>query len=341
MSKEREIWLDVARIFAFFCVLICHSPATYDGLADGRFFISAYNYYGLSGGPNLFFMISGALLFGNRNDFLPFLKKRLMRIIPPLLIWSIVYLLIDTFIYEKYTISGLFHRIFLLPFSPQIPAFWFLYSIIAIYLVTPILSFWLQKCSKKELQIVILLWSISLFFPYLKHWDEEVLSATSVGYGWLYFFTGYIGYSLLGFYIKRYTNIKNFKLKYVILFLIVLLLPALLEYLFKLPHDAINHQRSFNMAMMTTCFFIMFLCFKDRLQQLSPNSKYIIKRISELSYGVYLVHLLFLPFINQYIATLHINYLMQIPLSALITGTLSLICVWVVSKFSISKFIIG
>lgn len=341
MVKEREVWLDLARIFAFFCVLICHSPATYDGLAGGRFFISAYNYYGVSGGPNLFFMISGALLFGKRIDYIPFLKKRLKRIVPPLLIWSTVYLLIDTFVYEKYTIPELLHKIVLVPFSPQIPAFWFLYSIIAIYLVTPILSSWLQKCTKIELQIVLLLWSISLFFPYLKYWDDEVLSAASVGYGWLYFFTGYIGYSLLGFVLKRHLNVKKHKRTCALLFLTAVLLPALLEYLLKLPHDAINHQRSFNVALMTISFFLMFLWFNDRLQRLSPNLKHKIKKISELSFGVYLTHLLFLPLVNRYIGSLHINYLIQIPLSALIAGTLSLICVYAISKLSISKFVIG
>ena len=162
MKQERELWLDLARIFAFFCVLICHSPPTYDGLAGGRFFISAYNYYGLSGGPNLFFMISGALLLDRQTDYISFIKKRFTKIVPPLIIWSLIYLSIDTFIYGKLTLSEYFHNICFIPFTSQVPAFWFLYAIIAIYLVTPIMSSWLVKCTKREVEFVLLLWTLTL-----------------------------------------------------------------------------------------------------------------------------------------------------------------------------------
>ena len=340
--KKRVLWLDIMRIFAIFCVLICHSPAPYDGLAGGRFFISAFNYYGLACGPNLFFMISGALLLTKVYDYHTFLRKKILRIVLPLVFWSLTYLLLDAFIYKNITINDLLCKISLIPFYAQVPQFWFLYAILGIYIITPILSKWLHSCSKQEVKMLLLFWLITLLLPYLIHINSSISEITSIGVGWLHYCVGYCGYALLGYYIKTYIDIKHIKFSYLFVTLIlIMILPGILEYVAKLPHEAINHQRSLNMALMSgVTFCIIMKIFISCDDEINKKHQLIIA-VSNYSFGVYLVHLLFLPLVKYYIAPLHINYLIQIPLTAIVIGFISLLFVFLLSKFKIAKYIIG
>src|SRR5437588_7364638 len=49
-----------------------------------------------------FFMVSGALLLGKNEDILVFYKKRFLRLLLPLITWTIVYALIRLYVFKTY-----------------------------------------------------------------------------------------------------------------------------------------------------------------------------------------------------------------------------------------------
>ena len=103
--KERILWIDIVKIFAIFSVLILHSssPILYmigkielDIWQIGNIYDSLVRM-----AVPLFFMVSGALLLNQKEEALSrFFSKRFVKVIIPLIAWSIVYIL-----FRKYALN--------------------------------------------------------------------------------------------------------------------------------------------------------------------------------------------------------------------------------------------
>ena len=92
---SREVWIDTLRAFACICVLMVHSPIAFDGVTGGSYLLAPLNHFLMSGGVCVFFMISGALLLAKEQPLLTFYKKRFRRVAFPVLVWSLIYVLIE------------------------------------------------------------------------------------------------------------------------------------------------------------------------------------------------------------------------------------------------------
>lgn len=67
----------------------------------------------------------------------------------------------------------------------------------------PIFSAWVRQASIKEQKAFLVLWFVSLFIPYLREYLTKDLWGTCSWneFGLLYYFAGFNGYLLLGYYI--------------------------------------------------------------------------------------------------------------------------------------------
>lgn len=197
-GKNRSVYLDVVRVLACLMVIIMHAPMANEMASHHGPFLVAVNYI-TSPCVCLFFMVSGALLLPVRDNVITFkfLKKRLDRILLPTLFFSIFYILLN--------ISGLsgswVKSVLSIPLARQGHGIlWFMYTLVGLYLLVPILSSWLRVASKSELKMYIMLWFVTLCYPFLKAYLYIDSSDTGV----LYYFSGYVGYFLLGYYLHRY-----------------------------------------------------------------------------------------------------------------------------------------
>lgn len=88
-----------------------------------------------------------------------------------------------------------------IPFSRQgNGVLWFMYTLAGLYLLVPILARWLNRATECEVRFYLLLWGISLLYPTL----SQFLQVNETNTGILYYFTGYAGYFLLGWYLQNY-----------------------------------------------------------------------------------------------------------------------------------------
>lgn len=197
--KERLYHADVVRIVACLMVVLMHSPMPSDRLIP--VFTSGLTYFSM---PciGLFFTLSGYLLLPVKaapSDSFSWAWGRIKKFLWPLLVWTLVYLLVNGTL-----LSGDFSKIIKslcsIPFSPQEGVLWFMYVLIGLYFVAPVISPWLQQTNKKTLQCYLALWGISLLFPYL----EPFINIRTNAYGVLYYMSGFFGYFLLGYYIRHY-----------------------------------------------------------------------------------------------------------------------------------------
>ena len=83
---------------------------------------------------------------------------------------------------------------------------WYLYMLIGIYFIIPILNSWLEGAKKREIQVFLGIWVISLVIPYLKMLAPLLGYTGNYGnmglfgvcdwnvYGTFYYVSGFIGY---------------------------------------------------------------------------------------------------------------------------------------------------
>ena len=281
----------------------------------------------------LFFMTSGALLLLVQEPTDKFLKKRLTKVVFPTLFWTFFYLAL-TIIRDGMTIRDLIQHVFSIPFQTQGHSIlWFMYTLIGLYLLAPIISPWLQKASKKEIEWVLLLWAITLCYPLLELFVKVNPSKT----GMLYYFGGYAGYFLLGYYLHTYRpKLKGWQIA------LLFVVPITTAVVLKITHTPVNFYTVFwylsiFIVMMAIGWFRLF----QRIDKHIPNFDWI-TMLSNCCFGIYLIHIFIMrgilwkcAFISAY------GGIMQIVMTVILTIVLSFVIVWCISRLPFAQYIIG
>ncbi len=187
---RRIFYLDAVRAFAMVTILFSHSCAS---MLPG----SAPWWMPFIGSASLFFMTSGALILPLREAFWPFLKRRLKSFLPQFLVWSVVYALL-AYADPDVDYQLKFHTIWF-AYAPTWGVGWFIYALIGLYLVTPILSPWVERATQRQVELVLCVWLLSGFTYFAAlHVDfrpEQSLFAP---------FYSSVGYLLAGYYLHRW-----------------------------------------------------------------------------------------------------------------------------------------
>ena len=150
----------------------------------------------------LFVMLSGALLLQSSKSNEPikiFLRKRANRIGLAFAFWSAVYLVWGFSVTQiPVTLFNVIQGIIIGLFTGPWYHFWFIYIIVGLYLVTPILRAVIAFGKQSILRYLIVLWAVSVaVVPFLQLVTGYSLT-TSV-----FIFGGWIGYFVLGTYLQK------------------------------------------------------------------------------------------------------------------------------------------
>lgn len=225
--KERIVWLDLVKVMAIFMMIAVHCTdnVTPEQRSEPWYLLwgSLYGTFMRPAIP-LFVMATGALLLPVKQNITAFYSRRMGRIVVPFLVWSLLYNLFpwvtgllglnpevvhDFFVWAPADQSWTetWKRILMIPlnFSPFAIQMWYVYLLIGLYLYLPFFSAWVKQASLREQQLFLTLWFISLFIPYLREFLSRDLWGTCSWneFGLLYYFAGFNGYLLLGYYLKN------------------------------------------------------------------------------------------------------------------------------------------
>ena len=268
--------IDIIRIFAFVFIVFLHT-------LNRQFGVDVWmgGYAIISIGVNLFIMISGYLLLDKTEEAIVFFKKRILNILPLFLVFNIIYIY--------------FGKIPIMPIlkGKAISAshFWYIYMILGLYLLTP----WLQKVLKyaeKETLFVVFLWFLcNILNPYLRYFNFAEIPFSNFP------LTGFIGYYILGYFVKKYDN--KVKRTSFILIIVIYALGFLLSFLSTKYVLAVTGKRvsdffdknSLGTFIMTISFFVFWCKFN-----FSKRDR-IIKIVADSTYFAFLVHLIVLNFV--------------------------------------------
>lgn len=286
----------------------------------------------------IFFMVSGALLIPVKMDYFTFLKRRLSKVVIPTLVWTAIYLFLN--IYYSQSEINILHTIASIPFTPQgNGVLWFMYTLIGLYLLTPILSSWAIAATDRELKFVLLLWAITLCYPLLKYGVDVNTSTTGI----LYYFTGYAGYFLLGYALKSDRLRIPVAWPAIIATAGIILLLAFKHFGVEYDFYSLFWYESIFIASM--CYIIWRIVTKYVHSKTTIRSRMqnIILKISNLSFGIYLMHILIMRYWlwNMGIIQDIPNYILQSFVIASISFILTIIGCNIVSKLPFSQWAIG
>ena len=221
-QQPRIVFLDYLRIFACFLVMLVHASENFYGAAGStdmagpqsflanetdRLWVSLYDGFSRMSVP-LFIIVSAYLLMpmpAGQTSW-QFYRRRAKRILPPFVIFMILYSTLPLLWGQIDTATSL-HDIARLPLNfPTLAGhLWFMYPLISIYLFIPIISPWLERATAREERFFIALFLISTCMPYLHRWCGELWGECFWNeYHMLWYFSGYLGYSVIAHYIRKH-----------------------------------------------------------------------------------------------------------------------------------------
>ena len=331
--KERIFAYDLLRTIACLMVIIMHSPMP-SSHASGLF-LSSISYL-MAPCIGLFFMISGGLLLPIKSTS-TFLKKRFTKIIFPTLFWSGFYLIVN-YVGKDIAPQTLVKQLLSIPFTPQgNGVLWFLYTLMGLYLATPIISRWIEAASEKEIQFYLFLWIISLCYPLL----DSFLFLSTGNTGILYYFSGYLGYYILGYYLRKYPG--SIRKNTILPICILSLLAPVCCKLFQWKVDFYSVFWYLSIFVMTLCIGWFKVITKLSVRVTSEKTRNVIILYSNLSLGIYLVHIFVMRTILWHIQSIIDidSYILQTLIIILLTTMISFVVCLCISYLPKSEYLIG
>ncbi len=366
---KRISFLDYLRITACFLVMLVHSSENFygadaSGLAGNvsmlanetnRFWVAFWD-----GGVSrtcvpLFMMISAFLLVPVKKGMTmgQFYKKRLLRILPPMVFFMLVYTFLPL-LWGGMTMEQSIQDFKMLPFNfPSMAGhLWFMYPLIGLYLIMPVISPWLEKASAKEERLFLYIFAFSTLIPWLRRFVSAYLWGECFwnNFSLLWYCSGFIGYLVLAHYIRFHLDWNNRKKMTVgsICFLVGAAFTAWSFWWKGVPGIAIETPMlewswefcTPNVLLATFGLFLMFTCIPEH--ETRPS----VARTSRLTYGMYLMHVLFLVpiakfFIGGDVANPILPTSLAIPVIAICTFICSAITARLLSLIPGSRYFIG
>ncbi len=323
------------RTVACLMIIAMHAPVPGAVASSNGLFLATLTYL-TAPGIGLFFILSGALLLPVQEETSVFLRKRLGKVVWPTVFWTLFYLLAEYWMNGEQLTLRKFASI---PFSTQGHGIlWFMYTLIGLYLLAPIISRWLERASKKEVGFYLTLGAIAMCYPILTLFLEIDESVTGV----LYYFSGYLFYFLLGYFLRKYP--ESVKWSWLIpLFIISLLAPIICEQA-EVQVDFYSLFWYLSIFVVIQCVFWYKLVtqFGERVFKGEREQRFF-EQFSNLSFGIYLVHIFIMRYLLWRSGILDGigNYYLQTFLSFAITAVASFVVIWAISFVPKSQYVIG
>ncbi len=373
-SNHHIGWIDLLRVLACFLVVMAHCCDPFVAQFDnnrGEFLSGSF--WGSLVRPcvPLFVMMTGVLVLPVKTDMHTFYSKRLKRILIPLICWS----LISPILYYFYLHSGVVtsspnivmddHSLlatitrlytFIFNFSYSTIPLWYLYMLVGLYLIMPILSAWLNTASRKDMRTFLWIWIFSMTIPYLEMVAPLFGYAGNYGcmklfgmcdwnpYGTFYYFSGFIGYLVLAHYLVKYPLQWSVRKTFGVAAPLFLLGFAItyIGFLFTQEHFPGNYAAleivwyfsGINVFFMTFAVFIV-------MQRIRMHSPQWLGRLAGYTFGIYLCHFFFVQITYDVLHTyLPLPAWMLIPIMAICAFSISALFVKLLSINSFTRKLI-
>lgn len=335
-TANREIWVDWMRVTACFMVMLTHCCEPFYLGGEGSLILTRSDALWVSvlnvlprACVALFVVASSYLQFPLHYSTGEFFRRRAGRILIPFAFWSVVYALISA------DPAGSFKDL-ALNFNYSAGHMWFVYMLFGLYLLMPVLSPWAEKVSRKELRFYLGFCLLTTLIPFVRQWvggpAPVIYGPTGIpsparyplwgeaswnAYGLFYYFSGFIGYMLLGLYFRRFVGEMSWRKT------LAIAVPAFAAgfaicstgFMHGVNADAQGTfpvegpvglaaiwegmwlNDTFGVALMTVAWILVFRKFNTE----TAFCRKVLLPVSGASYGMYLSHMVILGFISAWL----------------------------------------
>ena len=366
-GREHIGWIDLLRVVACFLVVLSHCCDPFVARFDadrGAFLTGVLTGSFVRACVPLFVMMTGVLLLPVRAELGDFYRKRIGRIVVPLVFWSVV-LPLSYFVYLNYVVStgnpmvvaddhtlgATLTRIytFIFNFNYDTTPLWYLYMLVGLYLIMPVIGAWLQQASRRDIRLVLYVWGVTLLLPYIKMVAPALGYTGNYGnmgilgvcdwnsYGTFYYVSGFIGYLILAYYLAKYPPQWSWKRTLAVTvpmflggYLITSFGYVLTQQYFPGDYAYLEIVWLFtgiNVFMMTFAVFVV-------IRKLKVRASVGLSRLASLTFGIYLCHFIFVQVGYDLMGTLDaLPVLLRIFCVALFAFGISCALVWIMFRF--------
>ncbi len=350
MTQQREFSMDILRVLACFLVIWQHASENYyispEGLPVKE--LSTYTIGYITSLDRccvaLFIIISGYFLLPVSQPLSTFFKRRLARIAGPFVVWGIIYAIY--FIFSKGdSITQCLTNIANIPinFGTDLGHMWYVYMLLGLYLLAPVISPWLKIASHKVLLFYLGIWFVASNLPYIhlifpEIWGECFWNPTPM----LYYFTGFVGYFILGFYFRRFGSLSPLVS---VVFIIIGYFVTALVYNSRIStaETVASLELSWgecnsNVILMAAGIFSLVKSVKWHRDNFLGN---FITDFATKGYAIYLAHVLILTEVSKVVVGKHDSVLLEVPAISLATFILTYLLIKFLSCLPKSRYWLG
>ena len=287
--------IDLLRIFAALGVVMIHSSGYYTfkevpvniSWWTGNIFDSFSRWC-----VPVFVMISGALLIKTNTYSNPgiFFSKRVRRILIPLIFWTAFFIVFNIFRTNFFSVNDIIASIYY-----GIPYYhlWYLYMIVGIYCVTPAISLVYDYFPEKQRMYIItglfIIGAIDSFW--IRYFGQS-------NQFFMFKFLPYLGYFMMGKEVVS-TKIPFNKYLYLLVWLFasitIVLLSGILRYINFNVITLFNYYLNPLVIIQSISLFVFVTMYMADIQVSESKQKLLIQ-LSELSFGIYVIHPVFIEF---------------------------------------------
>lgn len=293
-------------------------------------------------GIPLFVMLSGFLLLQPEKYYEPvsvFFKKRWNRLAIPVIFFAIVYFIFD-FTVKNEPVTSRYVVQSLLSGGPYFH-FWFIYMIVGLYLLTPLIRALLPNMNKKLLTYFMLIWFAGVSLTPLVPMFGFILNSD------VFLMTGFVGYFILGAYLPKIRIKRNLLLTLITIGILSISIGT--YYMAWVGNPKLYYfQEYLNPFVILTSMMLFILLSSNSYGTIQSDSKisWLINKISENTLPIFLLHIIIMESLEHgyfgfKISGNSLNSIIEVPILTMVTLTICLAIIIPLRKIPIIKRIFG
>lgn len=294
MKKERVIYFDILNIIAIIAVVAMHCNGIVHTNPNIRawkssLIVECLMYWAVP----IFMMLSGATLMNYREkyDTKTFFKKRLVKVLIPFIFWTIIMFVWKYYtkqlVLDNYSLKSLISAFLT---NKEEGTYYFMFEILSIYIIMPLLSLLTKKEYRKTLWYIVGAFFIlnSLIHNILIFCDIEHSSLITVPIG------NYAIYVIFGYLLSSEELSKKQRICIYIGAIVGLLFRYFTTYCFSIETGKVVRKTwgyfSWHCILLAIAVFIFTKRINFKKINQNETAKKILANIASCSFGIFLIH---------------------------------------------------
>ncbi|GGE73680.1 acyltransferase [Priestia taiwanensis] len=298
--KQYKYHLDVLRVVAAIAVVLIHVSdeiiSHYATVAKSYWWMANIGDGIARFAVPVFFMITGALLLSSKaeDSVASFYIRRGKRVLIPYLVWAVFYVLFSNYIFEtSFVLKDSVKQVI---YFNSYYHMWFFQAIIAVYIFIPFIKPILQRATEKEIRNLVLIWfAFQIAIPLV---SQEIGQVSPIPN---YLSFSFLGYAILGYYIEQYRSKILLDMSGLFFILGTVMTIALTYIKLDKTTGALANYPYYPFSINIFLASVGIVGLVTKMCTEETKQHWMIKKISPLSFGIFLIHPLFLTLFKMYV----------------------------------------